>query len=307
MRMIRTLLQVIAFFFPMPVNIWLHRLAGASIGRHVVIHPGVMILARKVVIGPSVKIRLGTLINVRSFAIGEKSLMGYFVHAKGMSDLHAGPACVIGPQTMINCDCPVSLGYYCGVGPRVTMFTHGSFLPVTEGYRTTFGGITMKDKSWVTMNSTVGPGVTIGEGTNILPGTILLESVGQRRLVSGNPVKLLNIPQVHHPGQRDLRELGYTILNHYSEWCGDTERKQWVMNGGTLQTLHRKRIFTIAVDGEGDIALYSDRGKKRDGMYFNLADLITDGRRHRIKTRFEAFMRLYYGLTFLESTSVQFR
>jgi len=295
----RTLLQVLAFFFPSPVNIWLHRLASAKIGRHVTIHPGVMIVAKHVDIGPAVKVRFGTMINVRKFTVGEKSLIGYFVVAKGMSDLSTGPACVIGPNTMINCDCPVTLGRYTGVGPRSTLFTHGSFLPVTEGYRASFGPIELKDRSWVTMNSTVGPGVTVGEGTNVMPGTVLLESVGPNRLVAGNPAKLINIPFIRKAKKVDLEQLAAEILQRYRDWANGLDGSQWVVENGDLHVNHRRKTLSISINGGGDIVLLTRAGERREGMFFNLADLTTDARRHPAKIKFEGFMRLYYGLTFL--------
>jgi len=295
----RTIIKIAAFFFPSPINTWLHRIAGARIGKNVVIHPGVLLLSRQLEIGSGVKIRFGTLINTRKFVVGEKSLIGYFVFAKGISDLTTGPACVIGPQTMINCDCPVILGYYSGVGPRCTLFTHGSFLPVTEGYRVTFGAIELKDKAWVTMNSTVGPGVTIGEGTNVMPGTILLESVGPGRLVAGNPAKLVNIPLLRKSRVDSLKELATEILERYRVWANGVDGSDWQLTHGILQVIHRGRPLSITIDSEGDIVLLTRAGERREGVFFNLADLTTDPGLHPAKEKLEGFMRLYYGMTFL--------
>ena len=295
----RTLLQTLAFFFPVPFNRWLHRLAGAKIGKHAVIHPCVLILARQVEIGSSAKIRFGTMVNVRAFKLGEKSLVGYFVHTKGMSDLIVGSACVIGPQTLINCDCPVILGYYSAIGPRSTLFTHGSFLPVTEGYRAIFGPIELKEKAWVTMNCTIGPGVTVGEGTNVMPGTVLLRSVKPHRLVAGNPAKLVNIQLFRSSQGAKLEDLVVEILERYCAWERDIHGAKVTMIGGILHVKHRGRTLTISVNGESDILLLMRPGEQRDGMFFNLADLTTDEGSHATKQRFEGFMRLHYGLTFL--------
>jgi len=299
---VRTILQILAFFFPHPVNVWLHRLASAKIGRHALIHPGVLILARSVEIGPSARIRFGTMISARSFSAGEKTLIGYFVQAKGMSDLKIGPACVIGPQTMINCDCPVTLNYYSGVGPRCTLFTHGSFLPTTEGYRTTFGSIELKEKAWVTMGSTVGPGVTVGAGTTVMPGTVLLESVGPKRLVSGNPVKLMNIPFFPSSKNKTLEELAAAIQEQYCIWATTFDGSGAVFSNGALTITHWGRRITVSLGENADVALLTRPGETRKGMYFNLADLRTDERRHAAKSKFEGFMRLYYGLTFLSAS-----
>jgi acetyltransferase-like isoleucine patch superfamily enzyme len=302
---VKLFLQILAFFFPSPINLWLYKLASAKIGKDVIIHPGVMIISRKVKIDSSVKIRFGTMINVRSFTVGEKSLIGYFVHIKGMSDLKIGAACVIGPQTMINCDCPITLGYYSGIGPRCTLFTHGSFLPVSEGYRTTFGPIELKNKAWVTMNSTVGPGVTVGEGTNVMPGTVLLESVGSYRLVAGNTVKLMNIPLFRTDRKAKLVQLAAEILERYCQWADEFDHASASLSDGVLRIRYRRKELSISVNGTSDVVLLTREGERREGMFFNLADLTTDTRRNSAKMKFEAFMRLYYGMTFLSGTVEQ--
>lgn len=299
--MIKKLIQVIAFLFPSPINIWLHRLAGAKIGKHTSIHPGVLILAKKMEIGSSTKIRFGTFIKARSLKVGSKTLLGYFLLVKGVSDFTVGDACVIGPRTMINCDCPVTLEYYSGVGPGCILFAHGSFLPVSEGYRTTFGPITIKSKAWVTMHCTVGPGVTVGEGTNVMPGTTLIESVGANRLVSGDPAKLINIPLFKNfQKAKNLDMLAEEIIHEYRNWSNEFNDTNWQNVNGALHVNHKKRSFSVSTNGDADVVLLTEKGAKRDGMYFNLVDLKTDHARHPVKLEFESYMRLYYGLTFLE-------
>ena len=282
----------------MPLNRWLHKLYGARIGKHVVLHPCVLILAKEVEIGPSSKIRFGTMINVRSFKLGEKSLIGYFVHSKGTSELKVGSACVIGPQTMINCDCPVTLGFYSAVGPRSVLFTHGSFLPVTEGYKAHFGPIELKEKAWVTMNCTIGPGVTIGEGTNVMPGTIVLRSLKPHRLVAGDPANQANLPLFRSP-DTGIGDLAHEILVEYSAWERQMKGAKTTMSGGILYVRYRGRSLSVSINGETDIVILTHKGEQRDGMFFNIIDLVTDPGRYAIKLRLEGFMRLHYGLTFL--------
>lgn len=301
MNPVRTFFQGLAFFFPSPVNIWLHRLAGARIERKAFIHPGVLLLAKNIEIGAHTKIRFGTFVHVRSFHVGQKCLLGYFIIVKGLTDLSVGDACTIGPKTMINCDCPVTLGYYCGIGPGCTLFTHGSFLPVTEGYRVTFGPIEMKSKSWVTMSSTVGPGVTIGEGTNVMPGTVLVQSVGAHRLVSGNPAKLVNIPMfLNRKKNLRLDEVAHEILTEYCNWCKQFDAIRPCVQDGQLRLPYKNESVTVTIDGGGDIDLLTEKNATRNGMYFNLADLTTDNQHHPVKVKLEEYMRLYYGLTFIE-------
>jgi acetyltransferase-like isoleucine patch superfamily enzyme len=294
------ILQIIAFFFPSPINVWLHRLAGAKIDRHVFIYPAVLILAKNVEIGREAQIKLGTMINARTFKLGKKSRIGFFTFVKGESDLLVGDACIIGPKCMINCSRPVVLDYYSGVGPGSYLYTHGSGMPVTEGYRATFAPIHIKEKAWVNMHSTIGPGVTIGEGSIIMPGTILLESVGPKRMVTGDPAKLNNLPIFFTPiHDNSIKELSEKILKEFCNWSNEYEKTSWTYQNSTLRINHNNRNMSVAIDGPGDIILLTEAGDKSEKMYFNLADLSTDESRDPMKLKLEAFMRLYFGLIFL--------
>lgn len=295
---LRKLLQLIAFLLPSPFNIWVHRMYGAKIGKHVSIHPGVLIIARHVAIGDDTYLRFGTMVNCRSFVIGRKCRLGYFIIIKGLTDMKVGDACVIGPKTMINCDCPVTLGYYCGVGPGCTLFTHGSFLPVTEGNRVTFGPIELKDKSWVTMKSTVGPGVTVESGGVAMPGSIVLESIPAKKTYVGGPAGNKLLPQFKSMKiANDLPGFGKTILSEYMEWSNTYEGTQYTMESDFLKV---KGNLLISVNGEGDIKILTESGATAKGMFFNLADLTTDNSRNKEKIKIDDYMRLYYGMTFLE-------
>ncbi len=298
--MFACVLQIIAFFFPSPLNVWLHRLAGAKIERHVRIYPGVLILARTIEIGSGAKIKSGTMVNVRTFRLGMKSYIGFFTLVKGESDLLVGDACIIGPKCMINCSRPVVLEYYSGVGPGSYLYTHGSGMPVTEGYRATFAPIHIKEKVWVNMHSTIGPGVTIGEGTVIMPGTILMESVGPKRLVAGNPARLSNLPRIS-TGLRDnsIREFADQILREFCSWSNEYEKTSCFYQDSTLRINNKKRNIVITIDEPGDIVLLTTKGDRNGSTYFNLADLSTDDSRSAVKLKLEAFMRLHFGLIFL--------
>ncbi len=295
----KKLLQVIAFLLPSPFNKWVHRLYGAKIGKHAKIHPGVLIIANEVAIGDDTYLRFGTMVNCNRFIVGRKCRLGYFIIVKGLTDLTIGDACVIGPKTMINCDCPVTLGYYCGVGPGCTLFTHGSFLPVTEGNRVSFGPIELKEKSWVTMKSTVGPGVTVETGGIAMPGSIVLEDIPAKRTFVGGPAGNKLLPQFKSMKiAKDLNGFGKTVLAEYKEWSNTYEGTNYTLEANRLKV---GKNLQVAVDEKADIQLLSEPGATSDGMYFNLADLSTDNSRNKEKVKFDDYMRLYYGMTFLTS------
>jgi acetyltransferase-like isoleucine patch superfamily enzyme len=294
--MLKVLLQIIAFIFPRPINIWIHRFAGAKIGKYVNIHPFVLILAKKVEIKDSAKIKFGTMINVRQFKLGRKSFIGFFTLAKGESDLIIGDACMIGPKNMLNCSKDITIGYYSGIGPGCYLYTHGSGMPVTEGYRSTFAPIQIKDKVWVNMRSSIGPGVTIEDKSIIMPGTVLLESIKANRLVVGDPAKLNNIPFfLKSHNIKDLNLLAVEMMKSYCNWSNEYHRTSWQFKNDILEIKCRNKTYKVTINIPGDIVLLTERGQCTENMYFNLADLSTDNSRNKIKLRFEEYLRLYYG------------
>ena len=298
--MLKRFLQILAFFFPTPINLWLHRMAGAKIGKFVTLHPGVLLLTRKLEISDNARIKFGTMIRARRLKLGKKSSIGFFTLVNGVSDLVVEDACVIGARTMINCDRPVIFRYYSGNGPGCYIYTHGSFLPVTEGYRATFAPVEIKEKVWIQMNCKIGPGVTIGEGSVILPGSVVLENIPPKRMVVGDPAKMVNVPLLQRPmKEEDLEEFARTILQEYCFWSNEYRGTHWKTQNGVLQLKHQGKIFTISANGAGDIVFFTKKGQKREGMYLNLADLTTDEKRHPLKTNLEEFLRLHYGLIFL--------
>jgi acetyltransferase-like isoleucine patch superfamily enzyme len=289
---------MLAFFFPSPWNVWIHRLYGAQIGPYVTIHPGVLLLVDHLEIGQESKMRLGTFINCSGLTVGRKCLFGYFLIVKGLSELKTGDACTIGPKTMINCDMPVTLGYYCGIGPGCTLFTHGSFLPVTEGYKTHFGPITLKDKSWINMNSTVGPSVTIGSGSIAMPGSILLENVERGKIVAGDPAKFRVLPQFKNfKIKNDLEAFARSVLDEYRDWANQYNSASFVIEDDDL--VLKQPDKRVVINKKGYIQLLTRPNDKAVGMFFNLHDLTTDSLRNPDKRAIDEYLRLYYGLIFL--------
>ena len=299
--MVKTLLQVFAFFLPPPLNIWFHRLAGSKIGKHVKIHLFALILAKSVRINDGAEIKFGTMINIRSLHLGRKSRIGYFNLVKGVSDFHIGDACLTSTMAFFECSRPITLENYACVGPRSILATHGSFLPATEGYPVTFAPITIKSKGWVCMNATIGPGVVVGEGSIVMPGTTLSRSVPPDILVAGDPASLKSVPMSALRREPDnMEDFATELLEEFCNWSNEYKDTDGRVIQSALKVRFKHRHYTISVDDDdADIVLYTENGQKHPGMYFSLADLTTDEKRHPLKTELERFMRMYYGLIFL--------
>lgn len=299
--MFRSLLSLIAFFFPGPVNVWLHRMAGASIGKNISIHPGVLLLVKNLEIKDDAKIKFGTMMNVRTLKLGRKSSIGFFTLVNGVDDLIVSDACVIGARSIINCDQTVTFEHYSGNGPGCYIYTHGSFLPVTEGYSALFAPVTVGRKVWIQMNCKIGPGVTIGEGSVIMPGTTLLESIEENKMVTGDPAKLLKVPILKRPiKDENLKTFAQKIITQYYDWATKYKKVDCRLDDNILSIKHKRKLITLGPTNDCDITIFTEAGKAKKGMYFNLADLSTDKFRHPVKLELESYLRLYYGLIFLE-------
>ncbi|HDY75672.1 MAG TPA: hypothetical protein ENH49_04030 [Candidatus Marinimicrobia bacterium] len=298
--MFRKTLQFVAFFLPAPFNIWIHRIYGARIGRRVSLHPGVLLLASQVHLGDDAIIKAGTMINVRNFKLGEKSKIGYFTLVKGSEDLIVGNAGIIGPRCMIDCTRTVTLGYYCGIGPGSYLYTHGSGMPVTEGYRATFGPISLEEKVWISMRCVLGPGVAVGKGSCLMPGTVLLESIPKKRLVSGNPVKLrvVSLCTIKY-SEDNIRNLASKTLAEFSQYVIGRNWGVENLEEGSLVINRKKHLFKITIENGGDVEILLSPGVKGDGVYLNFGDLKTCELTNSIKMDFENFLRFNYGLIFI--------
>jgi acetyltransferase-like isoleucine patch superfamily enzyme len=296
----KNFLRIIAFFFPSPINIWFHKLAGSSIGKHVIIHPGVLLWVKKLTIKDNTIIKSGCIINARKLEIGKKSSIGYYTLVNGQDDLIIKDACIIGAKSMINCDRCVTFEYYSGNGPGCYIYTHGSFLPVTEGYHAVFAPIIIKQKVWIQMNCKIGPGVTIGEGSVILPGSVIVENIEPNKLVVGDPAKLIKLPLLRKKiNDEKIKDFANEILSQYCKWSNEYKNTKFKYENEVLFINHKHKKLLVSTNSDSDIILFTQAGEKRAGMFFNLRDLTTDSSRNSEKLKLEQFIRLYYGLTFL--------
>ncbi len=86
--------------------------------------------------------------------------------------------------------CKIEIGKNVAIGPNTHMFA------ATHGYNkkvlTDFGkSIVVKDYVWIGGNSTILPGVTIGEGAIVAGGSVVTKDVEEYTIVGGNPAKFI--------------------------------------------------------------------------------------------------------------------
>jgi len=98
----------------------------------------------------------------------------------------------IGPQCILNIDENIVLGNNSGIGPRSMLFTHGSFLPYTSGYKLKFGTIEIGNYVWLPAGVFIHPGVTIGDHVLVNSMSVIRRSIPPGVVADGFPAEKVN-------------------------------------------------------------------------------------------------------------------
>jgi acetyltransferase-like isoleucine patch superfamily enzyme len=188
-----TLLFGLLFLLPPFLKPWvLRRFCGARVGKHVSIGWFASIAAREIELGDYAAVRAVTLIRLDGvFRLGRQSEISNFCLVYGASDLEIGDQCYVGPQSLLNCDEPVRMGYYSALGPRSMVFTHGSFLPFTQGYWVKLAGVTIGSHVWCAAGVFLHPGVEIGDECFVNSRSVVTQSIAAGSVVEGNPARVV--------------------------------------------------------------------------------------------------------------------
>ena len=124
--------------------------------------------------------------------ISEAVRINSSVKITGVGKLSIGANTWIGPNTIILCSSEISIGANCDIAPKVYIGdgTH-EITPKEDriaGVDTT-RKITIGDGCWLCVNSTVLPGVTIGNKCVVAAGAVVTKNVDDMTLVAGVPAR----------------------------------------------------------------------------------------------------------------------
>lgn len=321
----RLLLFGLVFISPPFLKIFLLKwLGGAKIGRHAHIGWFSAIAAREIELGDYSIIRPLTLINVEGqVKLGAYAEVSSFNLVYGSANLIVGEGSYIGPQSLINADEEVRLGDGSAVGPRSMIFTHGSFLPYTEGYWVKLAGVNIGHKVWCAAGVFIHPGVEIGDDTFVNSRSVVTKSIPPGSVVEGNPA------QVIYPMERVKRKMSprrvdaalEQILRDFAEMSLRREFGLSAIDQGKsdLRFNWQGRAYHIALIPSGDnttafeansqarqilIVNQSDWSPPAAALVFNLAAMQTPFSSDPIHTALRLFMLRYYGIRFKEQTLV---
>ena len=121
--------------------------------------------------------------------IGAYSAISNFCLIYGSGGLLVGEHSYIGPQCILNIDEDIVLGDNSGIGPRSMLFTHGSFLPYTEGYKNKFGSIQIGNYVWLPAGVFIHPGVNIGDHVLVNSMSVIRRDIPSGIVADGFPAE----------------------------------------------------------------------------------------------------------------------
>ena len=144
-----------------------------QMGNHNDIRSAVVILADNIKIGNEVTISETTILRAG--------------HLSGRSSLVIDDLVHIFPSTTIDPSRLVHLKEECAVGPGCSIFTHGSYKNILDGYPVHYGDVIIGERVELTYNVFVAPGVTIGNDTIVGYGSYVNHDLPGQVLAAGLP------------------------------------------------------------------------------------------------------------------------
>lgn len=292
---------------------------GASIGRQVHLGWFSAVMARSIELGDHCVVRPLTLIQVAErVRLGRYSEVSSFCLIYGSSSLSVGDRSYIGPQSLINCDEEVSIGHESALGPRCMVFTHGSFLPYTEGYWVKLAGVTIGNRVWCAAGVFIHPGVEIGDETFVNSRSVVAESVAGGSVVEGNPAKVI-YPMERFRRSMSPRRVDAAVVQIIRDWAEIGLRRELRIepieeSKGRIRLCIRGKDYQIVlipstqgtsageepVPGIRHIFLVNcaDWSPPERAMVFDLATMQTSFSPDPIHRSLRLFMQRYYGMRF---------
>ena len=220
----------------------LYRLHGNYIGKHVKLSWGSVIVCkekfsigddsrighftaisgRTLQIGRGCNIRAAVLINADNIQIGNEVVISETAilragHLSEHSSLIIDDLVHIFPSTTIDPSRRIHLQEECAVGPGCSIFTHGSYKNILDGYPVHYGDVVIGKRVELTYNVFVAPGVTIGDDTIVGYGSYVNHNLPANVLATGLPavVKRHKEQFAPSPSEEEKKKILEDILSEF--------------------------------------------------------------------------------------------
>ena len=200
------------------------------IGSHTEIGFFTSITGKHIDIGHHTNIRSAVIINATNITIGNDVTISETAiiragHLSEQSELIIDDLVHIFPHTTIDPSRRIHLGEECAVGPGCSIFTHGSYKSILDGYPVSYGDVTIGKRVELTYNVFVAPGVTVGDDVIVAYGSYVNRDIPAGALAAGTPavVKRTKEQFAPTPSAEERKEIVIKILKEYQEhqaFCG---------------------------------------------------------------------------------------
>lgn len=224
----------------------IYRLKGNKIDKHVRLHWGSVIvcpekfhvgsytevgyftsiIGRNIDIGHHTNIRSAVIINATNITIGNDVTISETAiiragHLSAQSKLTIDDLVHVFPHTTIDPSRRIHLGEECAVGPGCSIFTHGSYKSILDGYPVTYGDVTIGKRVELTYNVFVAPGVTVGDDAIVAYGSYVNRDIPAATLAAGTPaaVKRTKEQFAPTPSDEDKASMLNNIMSEFNEHC----------------------------------------------------------------------------------------
>jgi acetyltransferase-like isoleucine patch superfamily enzyme len=317
---VQLLIFLLLFLLPPPCKPFVLRvLAGAHVGKHVHIGWFATLTGRHIALGDYAEVRALTVIQCDGdLHIGAYSIISSFTLVYGCAGLWVGDHAYIGPQSLINCDEDVRLGTHSALGARSMVYTHGSYLPYTEGYWVKFGGVSVGDYTWCAAGVFLHPGVTIGSNVFVNSRSVVTQDIADGEVVEGFPARrVTSMDRVQRKmTPRRLDAAAAQMVDHFADMVLQRQLRASVerVGAGKIRLTHRGVRYLVCAaqsnaprpapqPGEVLVVLSSQPGLTREALpadahLLDLATMQTPYPTDPIHHQLDLFMRRYYGVQF---------
>lgn len=289
--MIKKIVSALGIFLPSFATCLLFRLLGHQVGKNSKIRIFSYIYSDKIEIGNDVDIRSFVFIKVNRLVIGDNSIISFGTQIKGAKSFTTKGNNFVGAHCLINCDEDVRIGFYSGIGPRCTVYTHGSLLPITRGYPAKFEGVVLEDYVWIAMAVMILPGTHVESNVIVNPGLVLKSRIKSNALIELKPdivteMKLSNLQKLLRKDKLDHLK---RIISGFLEY----NKIEYVHNEQENMFLCGER-YVFKYFAETNIIELIIKNKKK--ISYDLESFTTENSKLRIHKKFLFFLRRRCGI-----------
>jgi acetyltransferase-like isoleucine patch superfamily enzyme len=244
-----------------------------KLGHNVQVGPHTTIRATECIIGDDVtigahnsflvgqRLEIGALTTIgshnnltaRTITLGEYVFWDSYVTVghggKFSPDAHltVGSYSMICARITLNTNHRIDIGEYVGIGEDVAVWTHGSFLPILEGFPADFGPVSIGHHVWLPARTTVLPNRHIGNNVVIGTNSLINKDLPDGCLAGGIPVKILR--ENVYPSEDPARNAALVrrVLHDYVELAAYKDLHADLAYNEAEQTIScNKVVFDLA-------------------------------------------------------------